>query len=58
MIAMLISHFPNSTFEKNKKNCKLLGTNSVLKKKESDNSFSIITLYCVGVIILYSVYFD
>ena len=31
---------------------------SVEKKKESDNSFSIITLCCVGVIILYSVYFD
>ena len=28
------------------------------KKKESDDTVSIITLYCVGVIILYSLYFD
>ena len=46
------------TFEKkNYKNYKLLGTDSVRKnKKEFCDTISIITLYCVSVVISYSVY--
>ena len=43
------------TFEKNYKSQKLLGTDAVIEKKNFV-TISIITLYCVSVVILYSVY--
>ena len=44
------------TFEKNNKNYKLLGTDSAIKKLKKGfcDSISIITLYCVSVVVLYS----
>ena len=54
---MLVSHFLTQAFEKIYKNYKLSRTNSVLKKKKKRiyDFISIIRLYSVSSVILYSI---